>query len=254
MSGLSAVQWLPGAARLVAEARAELPQKDGLAAAFTALAALRAAGLAVPDQDEVAAAAGTVRAPGGPPAGAKGRDDFRLPIPCDAAAAGTEPAALAAAVETLSGKRLRVVPAVPASGEWSAAAVFELLAALWDVPRVAVIARLDPAELGSPDTPERALLDYLHTGVPPLWTNRWRPPGYHHVLLAGVRIGAEGTLVSVVDTYAVLGDNGVHDQPLEWVTAALAGSGALLLIADVAHAGVLTAAVTGAGLAARFPG
>lgn len=250
MSELSAVQWLPGGTRLVAEARAELPQKDGLSAAFTALTALRAAGFAVPDQDEVAVAAGTVRAPGAPPEGAKGRADFRLPIPSDAASAGTDPAALAGVVEALSGGRLRVVPA---SGEWSAEALFHLLVALWDLPRVAVIARLDPAELGSPGTPRRALLDYLHTGVPPLWTNRWRPPGYHHVLLAGVRIGSEGTLLSVVDTYSVLGDNGVHDQPLEWVTAALAGKGVLLLVADAAHAGVLAEAVAGAGLVPRFP-
>ncbi|QYN17271.1 hypothetical protein [Amycolatopsis sp. DSM 110486] len=246
---LSAVHWLPGAARLIAEARAELPQKDGLSAAFAALAVLRAAGCAVADQDEVAVAAGTVRAPGEPPAGAKNRDDFRLPVPCDAATAGTEPQALAAAVEALSGKRLRVVPA---TGEWSPQALVDLLVALWDLPRVAVLARLDPAELGSPDTPERALLDYLHTGVPPLWTNRWRPPGHHHVLVAGVRIGAEGTLLSVVDTYAVLGDNGIHDQPAEWVTAALAASGVLLLVADAAHAGELAEAVAGAGLRPGF--
>ncbi|MGW4486183.1 DUF6885 family protein [Amycolatopsis sp. NPDC004368] len=246
---LSAVHWLPGAARLIAEARAELPQKDGLAAAFTALAALRAAGCAVADQDEVAVAAGTVRAPGEPPAGAQHRDDFRLPVPCDAATADTAPQALAAAVETVSGKRLRVVPA---TGEWSAPALLGLLAALWELPRVAVIARLDAAELGSPDTPHRALLDYLDAGVPPLWTNHWRPPGRHHVLLTGVRIGAEGTLLSVVDTYPVLGDNGIHEQPVEWVTAALAGRGVLLLVADAAHAGELAEAVAGAGLRPGF--
>ncbi|WSE30955.1 hypothetical protein VSH64_02260 [Amycolatopsis rhabdoformis] len=246
---LSAVHWLPGAARLVAEARAELPQKDGLAAAFAALAVLRAAGCAVVDQDEVAVTAGTVRAPGGPPAGAKPRDDFRLAIPCDAETAGTAPEALAAAVEALSGRRLRVVPA---TGEWSTRALFDLLVALRELPRVAVIARLDPAELGSPDTPRHALLDYLGTGVPPLWTNRWRPPGHHHVLLAGVRIGAEGTLLSVVDTFAVLGDNGIHEQPVEWVTAALAASGVLLLVADAAHAGELAEAVAGAGLRPEF--
>ncbi|HEY3710273.1 MAG TPA: hypothetical protein VGL64_12910 [Amycolatopsis sp.] len=250
-TGLSRVHWLPGGARLAAEARAELPQKDGLAAAFTALAALRAAGIAVADQDEVAAAAGTVRGPGGPPPGEKGRADFRLRIPSDDARAGTSAVGLASAVETLSAGRLRVVPA---TGDWTATMLFDLLVALWDLPRVAVIARVDAAELGAPDTPERALLDYLDTGIPPLWTNRWRPAGGHHVLVAGVRIGAEGTLLSVVDTYPALGDNGIHEQPLEWMTAALREEpGTLLLVVDAEHSPTLERAVLAAGLIPRMP-
>ncbi|GAA1021091.1 MULTISPECIES: DUF6885 family protein [Amycolatopsis] len=241
-TGLSDVHWLPGGARLVAEARAELPQKDGLAAAFTALVALRAADIAVPDQDEVAIAAGTVRAPASLPAGALSRNEFRLPIPLDETAAGTSAAGLAAAIRTLSEDRLAVVPA---AGEWSASTVSDLLLGLWELPRVAVLARVDPAELGAPDTPERALLDYLDTGIPPLWTNRWRPPAPHHVLIAGVRLGAEGTLLSVVDTYRELGDEGVHDQPVEWVAAGLES---VLLVADAGHAEALAQAVSYAGL------
>ncbi|WP_116205712.1 DUF6885 family protein [Amycolatopsis circi] len=241
-TGLSDVHWLPGGARLVAEARAELPQKDGLAAAFTALVALRAADIAVADQDEVAIAAGTVRASASCPVGALSRNDFRLPIPFDETTAGTALGGLAAAVRTLSGEQLAVVPAV---GEWTASAVSDLLLGLWELPRVAVLARVDPAELGSPDTPERALLDYLDTGIPPLWTNRWRPPVPHHVLIAGVRLGAEGTLLSVVDTYRELGDDGVHDQPVEWVAAGLES---VLLVADARHAAVLAQAVSYAGL------
>lgn len=241
-TGLSDVHWLPGGARLVAEARAELPQKDGLAAAFAGLVTLRAADIAVPDQDEVAIAAGTVRAPASRPEGALPRNDFRLPVPFDETAAGTSLDGLAAAIRTLSAEKLAVVPAL---GEWDAPTVSDLLLGLWELPRVAVLARVDPAELGAPDTPERALLDYLDTGIPPLWTNRWRPPAPHHVLIAGVRLGAEGTLLSIVDTYRELGDDGVHDQPVEWVAAGLES---VLLVADARHADALAQAVSYAGL------
>lgn len=241
-TGLSDVHWLPGGARLVAEARAELPQKDGLAAAFAGLVTLRAADIAVPDQDEVAIAAGTVRGSTSRPEGALSRTDFRLPVPFDETAAGTSLDGLATAIRTLSAGRLAVVSAL---GEWDPSTVSDLLLGLWELPRVAVLARVDPAELGSPDTPERALLDYLDTGVPPLWTNRWRPPAPHHVLIAGVRLGAEGTLLSVVDTYRELGEDGVHDQPVEWIAAGLES---VLLVADARHAEALAQAVSYAGL------
>ncbi|MFD2490886.1 DUF6885 family protein [Amycolatopsis jiangsuensis] len=232
-TGLSGVHWLPGGERLVAEARAEMPQKDGLAAAFTALAVLRAAGVAGSDQDEVAITAGTVRDFAPPPPGAVLRQDFRLDVPRDPVHAGTSAPELAGALRTLSGGRLEVAGV---SGPWRPDALFDLLLELWDLPRVAVLARLDPAELGAPDTPRRALTDYLATGIPPLWTNRWRPPAPHHVLIAGVRIGAEGTLLSVVDTYREVGAHGVHEQPLEWVTA---GLDTVLLVADADHAAFL---------------
>ncbi|MDX3193888.1 hypothetical protein PV458_36270 [Streptomyces sp. MN03-5084-2B] len=247
---LSGVRWLPGGARLAAVAQAELPQKDGLAAAFCGLAALRAAGVDVPDQDAVAAAAGTVRGPAVRPPGEPGRRGFRLPLPVvdDPAAAGTRVSRLAAAVGSLSRGALA---AVPVTGEWTTEALFDLLAGLWDVPRVAVLARIDGAELGAHDTPERALLDYLDTGVPPLWTSRWRPPGGHFVLLAAIRIGAEGTLLSVVDTYPSLGGNGRHDQPVEWVTAALAGLGVLVVV-DADQAAVVRRAARDAGLSPSY--
>ncbi|MEV6642303.1 hypothetical protein [Amycolatopsis sp. NPDC051371] len=247
---LSGVRWLPGGARLAATAQAELPQKDGLAAAFCGLAALRAAGLDVPDQDAVAVAAGTVRGPVVRPPGEAGRPEFRLPVPlaADPAAAGTRVSGLARAVRSLSGGALA---AVPVTGEWTTETLFELLVGLWDVPRVAVIARIDGAELGAHDTPERALLDYLDTGVPPLWTSRWRPQGGHFVLVAGVRIGAEGTLLSVVDTYPSFGDNGIHGQPVEWVAAALAGLGVLVVV-DADQVAVTREAARVAGLTPSF--
>ncbi|WP_410669115.1 DUF6885 family protein [Amycolatopsis sp. cmx-4-68] len=245
---LSGVRWLPGGARLAAVAQAELPQKDGLAAAFCGLAALRAAGVDVADQEVVAVAAGTVRGPVVLPPGEAGRPGSRVPVVDDPAAAGTRVSGLAAALGSLSGGALA---AVPATGEWTTESLFDLLVGLWDVPRVAVIARIDSAELGAHDTPERALLDYLDTGVPPLWTSRWRPPGGHFVLVAGIRIGAEGTLLSVVDTYPSLGDNGIHDQPVEWLTAALAGLGVLVVV-DADQFAAVREAVRVAGLSPSF--
>ncbi|MFI5559781.1 DUF6885 family protein [Amycolatopsis japonica] len=208
-TGLSGRRWLPGGEHLVAVARAELPQRDGLAGPFTALAALRAAGFDVAGQDEVAALAGE---------------------------------GLARAIATLSGGRL---VAVPATGNWAPHSLFMLLAALWRLPRVALIAEVDPAEFGAHDTPARALLDYLDTGIPPLWSSRWRPPGGHHVLAAGMRIGAEGTLVSIMDGYPFLGDNGLHDQPVEWVAAALKR---MLVVVDDGDTEAAAAAITTAGL------
>ncbi|MEU3623339.1 hypothetical protein BS329_24240 [Amycolatopsis coloradensis] len=210
--GLSGRRWLPGGEHLVAVARAELPQKDGLAGPFAALAALRAAGFGVTDQDEVAASAGTT------------------------------PDGLSRAIVALSGGRLA---AVPAAGNWAPQSLFMLLAALWQLPRVALIAEVDPAEFGAHDTPPRALLDYLDTGVPPLWSSRWRPAARHSVLVTGMRIGAEGTLVSIMDGYPSLGDNGLHDQPVEWVAAALHR---MLIVVDDGDTEAAVAAITTAGL------
>ncbi|ANN16649.1 hypothetical protein SD37_13920 [Amycolatopsis orientalis] len=209
---MSGPRRLPGGEHLVAVARAELPQRDGLAGPFTALAALRAAGFDVAGQDEVAALAGTTME------------------------------GLARAIGTLSGGQLA---AVPATGDWTPRTLFMLLTALWRLPRVAVIAEVDPAEFGAHDTPERALLDYLDTGVPPLWSSRWRPAAAHFVLVTGLRIGTEGTLLSIMDGYPSLGDNGSHDQPVEWVAAALSR---MLIVVDGGDAGAVAAAITSAGL------
>jgi hypothetical protein len=244
-TGLSGPRWLPGGEHLVVLARSELPQKDGLAGPFAALAALRAAGFDVADQDEVAASAGTVLLrPPELPAGEESRVDYRLSLPVaeDPARAGTTTEGLARAIETLSGGRLAVVPA---EGNWAPQSLFMLLAALWHLPRVALIADVDPAEFGASDTPVRALLDYLDTGVPPLWSSRWRPAAGHFVLVAGMRIGTEGTLVSIMDSYASLGDNGMHDQPVEWVAAALRR---MLVVVDTGDVPVADAAVKTAGL------
>ncbi|MFF5989070.1 DUF6885 family protein [Prauserella flavalba] len=251
------VRRLPGAGTVLALAAAERPQKDELCGAFVGLVALRAGGTGVTDQDEVALAAGTVLAEGAPsgslPPGEKGRADFRLALPRtpDPARAGTSAIGVARAIETLSGGTLA---AVPARGEWSASVLAWLLGGLRELPLVAVIANVDTAAFAAPDTPPRALRDYLDTGLVPLWTSRWRVG--HFVFVAGVLPGAEGTLVSIVDTYESLGDNGVHLQPIGHVAAALrregGAPGGLLLVVPAAAAEAVRAVVTGSGLRAEL--
>ncbi|PXY28143.1 DUF6885 family protein [Prauserella muralis] len=256
MTLLDEVRLLPGAAEVLAAARAELPQKDNLCGAFTGLVALRAHGVAVPGQDEVALAAGTVlptaAVPSLPP-GEAGRSDYRAPLPVtgDPARAGTSAIGVARAVERLAGASLAVVPAC---GEWTEQAVLRLLAGAYRLSRVAVIGNVDTGAFAAHDTPTRALRDYLDTGIPPLWMSRWRVG--HFVLVVGVLSGSEGTLVSIADTYPSLGRRGVHLQPAGHVAAALRregmAPGGLLLVVPAAEAPAARDVVERAGLHPRL--
>lgn len=247
------MRWFPGAQELVAQARAEMPQKNDLCGAFVTLVALRAHGVPVRDQDEAAVAAevrlSPDREPTWPP-GEKSRDDYRvsLPLAADPAAAGTTPTGVAKAVEALSQGRLR---AVPASGNWAAAAVGALLESLHGLDRVAVVANVDTAEFGAHDTPRRAFDDYLEGGLPPFWVSRWHVG--HFVLLGGTRNGPGGTVVSVVDTYPSLGDQGVHLQLLDRLVPTLrrerlATPGGLLLVVRDGERAAAEGLVRSAGL------
>lgn len=250
------VRLLPGGAKVIERARAELPQRDDLCGAFAAFVSLRAAGFDVLDQDEAALAAGTVRLVGGPPTvppGEKGRTDFRLTLPVTehVSRAGTSGAGVAHAVDRLSGGLLA---AVPARGDWTAATLWRLLTATARLDLVALVANVDTALFAAHDTPERALSDYLETGQPPLWMSRWCVG--HFVLVTGVLPRAEGILVSIMDTYPTLGTEGVHLQPVEHVAAALrregSAPGGMLLIVPEEEADAARAAVTGAGLRAEL--
>ncbi|WP_158883010.1 DUF6885 family protein [Amycolatopsis anabasis] len=252
MGLLEDVRWFPGAADVLAEARAEMPQKNELCGAFVTLVCLRANGITVLDQDEAALAAGTVVLAGGEPTwpvSEKGRDDYRLELPSttDPRAAGSSAAGVARAVETLSGQRLR---AVPASGEWAAANLERLLSGVHGLPRGAVIANVATAEFAAQDTPDRAFADYLDGGLPPLWTSRWRVG--HFVLFGGTLSGTGGVLVSVVDTYPTLGRFGVHLQPVDRLAAALRRDGmtpgGLLLVVPAEAAAAAAELVADAGL------
>lgn len=252
MALLDQVLPLPGARETLAAARAELPQKDDLCGALTGLVALRAHGVAVADQDEVARVAGTVLPSGAPfsgPPGERRRTDYRLELPStsDPGAAGTSAEGVVRAVDVLSDGAL---VAVPASGRWDTATLGAVLAGCGGLSRVAAIGNVDTGCFAAHDTPDRALRDYLDDGIPPLWTSRWRAG--HFVLLAGVLPGTAGTLVSVVDTYPSLGRNGVHLQPLGHVAAALrregTAPGGMLLVVRAAERDRAVGVVTDAGL------
>ncbi|WAL67621.1 hypothetical protein ORV05_07520 [Amycolatopsis cynarae] len=250
-------RWFPGAEALVAEARAEMPQKNDLCGAFAALVSVRAYGIPVLDQDEAAVAAGVRLAAdpaAGLPPGEKGRDDYRVALPRagEAAEAGASAGGVARAVEILSSGRLK---AVPASGDWKVPGLHRLLQGCHQLPWVALVANVDTGEFGAHDTPERALTDYLEGGLPPMWNSRWRTG--HFVLLAGTLHGPGGTLVSVVDTYPGLGDRGVHFQPLGRLAEALrrerlSTPGGLLLVVREADEPAAAELVTAAGLSVAY--
>ncbi|GAB3007453.1 hypothetical protein LWP59_28890 [Amycolatopsis acidiphila] len=250
---LDGVRWFPGARELVTQARAEMPQKNELCGAFVTLVSLRANGISVRDQDEAALAAGVRLGPDATPTwppGEKSRDDYRLALPraSDPAETGASARGVAHAVETLSAGRMR---AVPASGDWTSAALGTLLAGLHGLGWVAPVANVDTGEFGAHDTPDRALLDYLEGGLPPFWSSRWRVG--HFALLGGTLSGPGGTVVSIVDSYPSLGDRGVHLQLLDRLVAALrrdgmAGPGGLLLVVDAAEQQAAEELVRSSGL------
>ncbi|MDT7726791.1 MAG: hypothetical protein QOI21_3367 [Actinomycetota bacterium] len=103
---------------------------------------------------------------------------------------------------------------VTATGEWGMEVLTRLLVDVHGLRTAAVTAEVDASELGAPDTPERALRDYLDTGIPPLWTSPWS--GRRSLVLGGTVTGPEGTVVSIVD-----GLLPVHLQPLDWLAAGL---------------------------------
>lgn len=105
---------------------------------------------------------------------------------------------------------------ITATGEWETDVLTRLLLGVHGLRTAAVTAEVDAGELGSPDTPERALRDYLETGIPPLWTSPWS--GRCPVVLGGTVSGPEGTVASIVDGLAA---PVVHLQPLDWLAAGL---------------------------------
>lgn len=124
--------------------------------------------------------------------------------------------------------------ALPVTGEWEPGSLAALLDGLHAVA-VTIVADLDTAELGASDTPWRALADYLDTGVPPLWTSRWRDGRFAGI--SGTLQGTEGTLVSLVDPE--LTELGEQAQPVDWVAAALRGRGLWLVVENAAAASAI---------------
>jgi hypothetical protein len=155
---------------------------------------------------------------------------------------------------------------VRATGNWDRDKLARLLAGLYALPGVTVIAEVDAAELGAADTPDRALLDYLETGLPPLWSSRWC--GVRSMVLGGTLVGSAGILVSIVDrvdiddssgpgtsVVSISPDNPAHLQPVEWLAAGLRGDattpGGVVLVVPPDLAGAAARAISAAGLRAE---
>ncbi len=222
---------LAGARTLLRAHARELPQRDDQCGAFCGALALEAAGVEGEgeplDQDAVARAAGTVvsRVPdlAALPHGERGRRDYRIApaLVDDASASGTNCVGVVRAVEQLSRGALA---AIPLERPWSPAALdglFELLAAL-ERP-ASLIANVATRELWGAGARIDQLLDYLLDGEldgpPPDWDVG------HFVCVAGRTSGPGGSLYLVLDTYPALGRGGVHLQPRERLSSALARPG-----------------------------
>jgi hypothetical protein len=249
---------LPRAAELARLHAEELPQKDELCGAFGTLLTLRLAGIRETadgplDQDAVGDAAGSVLGPEGYdedlPPGEPGRKDYRLEHPRAAPEiAGTSAGGLVRAVAELSGGR-RV--ALGLTGPWTV----ETLAALLEIS----LAEKDAALVLNVGTrffwgsrPSVAeLLAYLETGDDAAGPQPDWAVG-HFVGCLGVVQGARGRLLVISDTYATLGLNGVHLQPIERVAAALRREGmtpgGALLMLPGARRDAVSSTLTRAGL------
>jgi hypothetical protein len=219
---------LPGAQALLELHAQELPQRDDLCGAFCGALALGAAGIGEHggepvDQDAVALAARStvsgVRDAGTLPHGETGRRDYRImpPLIDDPDLSGTTAAGLLEALQSLSGGALE---AIPYAGPWTAetlAGLFDLAAAL---PRPAtLVANFATRYLWGGGASVSQLLGYLLDGAPDGPPPDW-DVGHFACVIARAH-GPAGCLYAIADTYAALGDGGVHLQPQERLAAAL---------------------------------
>ena len=215
-----------GADRLLELHAEELPQKNELCGCFWVTLALRLHGEGPVEQDDAALIAGSVITSHGSvgelPHGHPGRADFtaELPVTDDDAASGTSAHGVARAIEELGGGRLAALPVTGLDARGVRALLHA--AAEGTVPVVLVANVQTGAFWGSRATAPQ-LAAYLErgelaAGPEPDWSVG------HFVGLVGLSEGRAGALVTVADTYPVLGLAGVHLQPVERVTAALAMS------------------------------
>jgi len=227
-----------GADRLLELHAAELPQKDELCGCFWATLALRLNGEEPIEQDDVALVAGSVITSHGSvhllPLGQEGRNDYRLELPVtgDDASSGTSAHGVALAVSELTDGRLA---ACPVSGLDVAGVRAVLRAAAEATAPVVLIANVQTGAFWGSHASAAQVAAYLERGAldagpEPDWSVG------HFVALIGLSEGRAGALVTVADTYPVLGAGGVHLQPVEAVAAALEGRGVLVVAeAEVAR-------------------
>ena len=260
LSGLSlSLRPVPGAERLVELHAAELPQKNELCGPFWGTLALRLAGVTnggePVDQDAVGALAGSVlspRAEDGLPPGEPGRTDHRVSLPTidDPARSGTSAGGLVRALRQLAGGVLAVTPV---AGPWTTDAITTVMDAAGACSGpCTVIGNLATRHLWGAHPSPTALLGYLMTGDSAAGPEPDWDVG-HFVGLLGRIDGSRGTLVLVGDTYRSLGWEGIHAQPIERLSDALArvGSGrpsGVILVAPAADAAELERRIGAAGL------
>ena len=220
-----------GADRLLELHAAELPQKNELCGCFWATLALRLHGEGPVEQDDAALIAGSVITTHGSvgelPFGYPGRDDFLadLPVTDDDASSGTSAHGVALAIGELAEGRLA---ALPVSGLDASGVRALLTAAAESATPVVLVANVQTGAFWGSHPSAAQLAAYLERGDLTAGPAADWSVG-HFVGLVGLSEGRAGALVSVADTYPVLGLGGVHLQPAEAVAAALEGRGVLVV-------------------------
>jgi hypothetical protein len=217
--------------RLLELYAAELPQKDELCGCFWATLALRLNGEGPVEQDDVALVAGSVITSHGSvhllPGGQQRRNDYlrELPVTEDDASSGTSAQGVALAVSELTDGRLA---ACPVSGLDAPGVRALLRAAAEATAPVVLIANVQTGAFWGSHASPAQLAAYLERGALDAGPAADWSVG-HFVALIGQSEGRVGALVTVADTYPVLGAAGIHLQPVEAVAAALEGRGVLVV-------------------------
>ncbi|MFB6395731.1 DUF6885 family protein [Polymorphospora lycopeni] len=245
------VEWFPGVAGVLERHARALPQPDQLCGPFWAALATGT------DVRTCALAAGTRiwphDLPGSRPAGEPPATSAwpGLPRAGSSGHAGTSARGVGAAVVAASRGALA---AVPVTGQWTVPRLAAVLAMLASGLPATPVANLDTAELtGSTDA--AGLQRYLDAGDDSgLTPHPWRTG--HFAMPAGLLRGRRGTLVAIADTYPSLGHRGIHLQPVERLTGALArrqpGTGGILLAVGAGLADDTAARIQDLGLEARW--
>ena len=161
------------------------------------------------------------------PGGQAGRNDYRLELPVtdDDASSGTSAQGVALAVSELTDGRLA---ACPVSGLDAPGVRALLRAAAEATAPVVLIANVQTGAFWGSHASAAQLAAYLERGALDAGPAADWSVG-HFVALVGLSEGRAGALVTVADTYPVLGAGGVHLQPVEAVAAALEGRGVLVV-------------------------
>jgi hypothetical protein len=160
----------------------------------------------------------------------------------DDASSGTSAHGVARAIAELSEGRLA---ALPLQGPDARGVRALLRAAAEGTTPVVLIANVQTGAFWGSHPSAAQIAGYLErgdlaSGPPADWSVG------HFVGLVGISEGRAGALVTVADTYPVLGLGGVHLQPVEAVAAALDGRG-VLVVAEPGVAQRVADAAGGAG-------